>query len=315
MKSKAGNGIISRMMDAFFITPEEAGLRLDKLLPLRFPHHSRTYFHYLIERGCVLVNGKQLKKREKVKAGDEIDVCFLLTEEISLEPEAIPLDILYEDDAVIAINKPMGMVVHPAPGHPRGTFVNALLHHCKALKGTDPLRPGIVHRLDKDTTGVLIAAKTATAHSRLVTAFSERAIKKTYIAICTGTPKEGLIDAPIARHPVLRQQMAVCPLKGKEARTHLRILSKSSDLACVELELITGRTHQIRVHLQHLGNPVLGDPVYGSPSANKKFQASRQLLHAASIKLLHPIYGTPLVIQAPLPSDISCLLTQLKTNV
>ena len=291
--------------DAFIASESEAALRLDKLLALRFPQHSRTYFQYLIEQGCILVNGKQLKKREKVKPGDDIEICFLLTEELSLEAEPIALDILYEDDDLIAVNKPPGMVVHPAPGHPRGTFVNALLHHCRTLGSQDPLRPGIVHRLDKDTSGVLIAAKTSCAHSRLVALFSERKIKKTYIAICIGTPKEGLIDAPISRHSIHRQQMTVCPIRGKEAKTIVRVLSKNAFLSCVELQLITGRTHQIRVHMKHLGAPVLGDPVYGSIGINKKFNAERQLLHAACVRFSHPIHGKEIEIKAPLPSDLS----------
>jgi len=292
-------------VDVFISSPEEANLRLDKLLSLRFPAHSRTYFQYLIDRGCVLVNGHPLKKREKVLAGDEIEVCFLLTEEITLEPEAIALDILYEDEHLIAINKPVNMVVHPAPGHPRGTFVNALLHHCKTLDSHDPLRPGIVHRLDKDTSGVLIAAKSARAHSQLVSLFSERKIKKNYIALCIGTPKEGLIDAPIARHPIHRQQMTICPTRGKEAKTLVRIVSKNDSLSYVELQLITGRTHQIRVHMKHIGTPILGDPVYGSTLMNKKFDTTRQLLHAASIRFPHPIRENVLEIQAPIPADMA----------
>lgn len=291
--------------DTFLVSKAEEDMRLDKLLPVHFPEHSRTYFQYLLEQGCILVNGKRLKKREKVKQGDEIEVCFLLTEEISLEPERISLDILYEDEDIIAVNKPPGMVVHPAPGHPRGTFVNALLYHCKTLGSTDRIRPGIVHRLDKDTSGVLLAAKSHQAHARLVTLFSERKVQKTYIAICTGVPKEGLIDAPIARHAVHRQRMAVCPLRGKEAKTVVKVISKG-ELCCVELQLITGRTHQIRVHLQHVGAPVLGDPVYGSVAMNKKFNATRQMLHAAKVCFPHPIHHSPIEICASLPDDVCC---------
>src|SRR5579862_456166 len=291
-------------IDVFLATPEDCNLRLDKLLALRFPEHSRTYFQFLIERGCVVVNGLPLKKREKVQLGDEIEVCFLLTEETTLEPEPIPLDILYEDEHLIAVNKPANMVVHPAPGHPRGTFVNALLYHCKTLDSQDPLRPGIVHRLDKDTSGVLIAAKTAGAHSKLVSLFSERKMQKTYIALCIGTPKEGLIDAPIARHPIHRQQMTICPLKGKEAKTIVRILSKNATLSHVEVQLITGRTHQIRVHMKHSGTPILGDPLYGSKSVNKKFHTERQMLHAACVRFPHPVHGTEIEVTAPLPADL-----------
>lgn len=298
-------------MDGFIVTQEETHIRLDKLLPMRFPEHSRTYFQYLLERGCILVNGNQLKKREKVRAGDEIEVCFLLTEEIRLEAEAIPLNILFEDEHLIIVDKPAGMVVHPGPGHPRGTFVNALLHHCKTIEKNDPLRPGIVHRLDKDTSGILIAAKTASAHSQLVTRFAKRRIKKTYIAVCIGSPKEGMIDMPIARHPIHRQQMAICHERGKEAKTCIRSVSHSTSapiLSCVELQLITGRTHQIRVHLKYLGTPVLGDPVYGSIQVNKKFGISRQLLHASTVEFEHPVHKKALKITTPIPKDMQSVL-------
>jgi len=298
------------MESVFIATPEEAAQRLDKLLAAHFPVHSRTYFQFLIEHGAVLVNGKRLKKREKVHEGDEVEVYFLLTPEIALAPEAIPLDILYEDETLLAINKPAGMVVHPAPGHPHGTFVNALLHHCKSLKSADweSLRPGIVHRLDKDTSGVLIAAKTIAAHQQLVTLFAERKVKKEYRAICVGLPPEGLIDAPIARHRTHRQQMDVCLERGKEAKTRVRVLGHKSPLSSLSCELITGRTHQIRVHLKHLKTPILGDPVYGSISANKKFHTPRQMLHAACLSLTHPFSGQLLELQAPLPEDFKAVL-------
>ncbi len=211
----------------FTVSPEEAEMRLDKLLCSHFPEHSRTYFQYLIEEGCVLVNGAVLKKKDIPKIGDEIEVCFLFTPELSLEPQDIPLDILFEDDHLIAVNKPVNMVVHPAPGHPKDTFVNALLFHCRKLESVDPVRPGIVHRLDKDTSGVLLAAKTSQAHAKLVAIFSERRIQKTYIAVCAGTPKEGLIDAPIKRHPVQRKEMTVCFEKGKEAKSLCKVIEKN----------------------------------------------------------------------------------------
>lgn len=293
--------------DIFITSSEEAGIRLDKLLASRFPLHSRTYFQYLIDQGCVLVNGTVLKKREKPKAEDEIEVCFQLTPELCLEPQEIPLNILYEDPHLIAIDKPAGMVVHPAPGHPSGTFVNALLHHCKELHGDGSLRPGIVHRLDKDTSGILLAAKTQEAHQKLVQAFSERKVDKTYLAIAVGKAKEGLIDAPIKRDPLNRKQMAICP-EGKEAKSLCRLIDFSDGLSIVEIKLITGRTHQIRVHLKHQGTPVLGDPVYGSPSYNKKFHVERQLLHAYQVKINHPITNAPLNICAPPPKDFAAFI-------
>lgn len=294
----------SELTDFFTISHAEASLRLDKLLAVHFPEHSRTYFQFLIERGCVLVNGLPLKKRELAKAGDEIEICFLLTPELHLEPQEIPLEILYEDEDLLAINKPAGMVVHPAPGHPDQTFVNALLHHCHSLRTLDPLRPGIVHRLDKDTTGVLLAAKNAQTHAKLVEIFSQRRIRKDYLAVCVGTPKEGLIDAPLKRHPIHRKEMAVCFSEGKEAKSLCRVLHKDQQLSVVEIQLLTGRTHQIRVHLKHVGTPVLGDSVYGSVSANKRFNATRQMLHATRLQFSHPRTSQSLDLFAPLPSDL-----------
>lgn len=298
--------------DIFTVSPEEANLRLDKLLSIHFPELSRTYFQYLIEQGCVLVNGKVLKKRQSPKVGDEVEVCFLLTPEISLEPQNIPLDILFEDEYLIAVNKPVGMVVHPAPGHPKDTFVNALLYHCSGLRSQEGIRPGIVHRLDKDTSGVLLAAKTQQAHAQIVAQFMERNVRKDYLAICVGTPKEGLIDAPIKRHPVHRKEMAVCP-EGKEAKSLCKILGKSEQLSLVEIQLLTGRTHQIRVHLKHIGCPVLGDAVYGSASANKRFQVERQLLHAYRLEFVHPMTKAPIQISAPVPQDFA-LMAKILTH-
>lgn len=299
----------------FTVSSAERANRLDKLLSQHFPEYSRTYFQYLIEEGAVFVNGHIIKKRETPKVGDEIEVCFLLTPEISLEPQNIPLDILYEDEYIIAVNKPANMVVHPAPGHPKDTFVNALLFHCRHLEGTDSLRPGIVHRLDKDTSGVLLAAKTTQAHAKLVELFSERRIEKYYLAICVGAAKEGLIDAAIKRHPINRKEMAVNIAEGKEAKTICRLLGKNDSLSLIELQLLTGRTHQIRVHLKHIGTPILGDCVYGSSNANKKFEPPRQLLHAHKIEFAHPITGKNLSISAPPPKDIIPYIDLLKNHI
>lgn len=288
-------------VDSFIVSEDETAYRLDRLLVHRFPSYSRTYFQTLIEEGCVLLNGQPCKKREKPEKDDEIEICFQWSPEISLTPENIPLTILYEDDHLIAINKPAGMVVHPAYGHPSGTFVNALLYHCQTLERTDPIRPGIVHRLDKDTTGLLIAAKTQKAHQKLVEAFASRTIEKHYLAITVGRPSEGLIDAPIGRDPVHRKQMAVCFETGKEAKSECSILTSSEILSLVEVRLITGRTHQIRVHLKHRGTPILGDPIYGSQSINKKYNQHQQLLHAHRLSLIHPISGKPLHLSAPPP--------------
>jgi len=277
------------------------------LLTQTFPGHSRTYFQYLITSGLVLVNGHPVKKREHMQIGDEIDVCFELTPEISLEAENIPLNILYEDKHLIAISKPAGMVTHPAPGHPSGTFVNALLYHCKTLPDTHALRPGIVHRLDKDTSGVLVAAKTAETHCHLVEMFSSRQMIKHYRALCIGNPGSRTIDAPLKRHPTKRQEMHVDPT-GKPAISICRVLESKGELSWVDIQLITGRTHQIRAHLKHVGTPILGDPVYGRPSTNAKYKATRQMLHAHTLSFSHPITGEPLLIKAPLPLDMNELI-------
>ncbi len=280
----------------------EPDVRLDKLLLSHFGSFSRTYFQSLIEGGFVLVNGKIIKKKDKPKVGDEIEVCFQITPEIALEPENIPLDILYEDDHLIAIHKPTGMVVHPAVGHPTGTFVHALLYHCKNLPFGNSYRPGIVHRLDKDTSGVLLAAKTYESHQKLIELFSSRNIEKKYLAICLGNPGNITVNAPIGRHKIRRQEMTIRE-DGKEAISHIRVLKTEKELSLVEVELHTGRTHQIRLHLKHLKTPVLGDPLYGSSSANKKYQVSRQLLHAHTLKFIHPITGKLVELAAPLPGD------------
>lgn len=291
------------MNESILVTEEEAGIRLDKLLSLRFPEYSRTYFQYLIESGGVLVNEHRWKKREIPKSGDEIEICFLLTPEITLEPEAIPLDILYEDEELLAVNKPAGMVVHPAVGHPCHTFVNALLFHCRYLEKGESLRPGIVHRLDKETSGVLLAAKTPKMHADLIELFSTRQIEKHYLAICLGNPGHATVTTAIGRHPIRRKEMAVVEEGGKTAITRFKTLKTHAHLALVEMDLITGRTHQIRVHMKHHGTPILGDPLYGCPTANQKYHVQRQLLHAHTLSFTHPRTGEKLVLTAPPPSD------------
>lgn len=287
----------------FIVAESEAKIRIDKVLAQRFQNKSRTYFQYLLEEGCVFLNGKTTKKRIIAKPGDEIEVFFRLTPEISLEPENIPLDILYEDEWILAVHKPAGMVVHPAPGNWSHTFVNALLYHCKNLASVgEHLRPGIVHRLDKDTSGVLLAAKTEEAHRNLIDAFSKRKIKKQYLALCQGKPTNGLLQTKIARHPVKRKQMCVAS-EGKDAISNVRVLAFHETGSFVLIEPVTGRTHQIRVHLKHLKAPILGDGVYGSASTS-----ARQLLHAYRLSFLHPITGEPVNIIAPLPTDMKTLL-------
>ena len=303
--------------DTFFISEEEAGERLDKILVSRFgAAGSRTYFQFLIDEGKVLLNGAPVKKRIKPKAGDEVEVEYVLTPELTLKAEDIPLNILYEDEALIVVNKVPGMVVHPAVGNWSGTFVNALLFHCRGAleqskEGSAALRPGIVHRLDKETSGVMIAAKTAVAQARLIEMFAGRRVYKEYLAICIGNPGGGSVDAPIGRHPVNRKMMAVVEDSGRPALTHFRTLGYDEKLSLVSVVIATGRTHQIRVHMKHRGTPVLGDAVYGSASMNVKYGMERQMLHAFRLRLEHPITGVSLEFEAPMPEDMQKIANKL----
>jgi 23S rRNA pseudouridine1911/1915/1917 synthase len=298
-------------LETIFIQENEVGVRLDKVLSTRFGQKSRSYFQYLIENEAVFLNGQKVKKSTLAKAGDEIEIFFIATPEISLEPENIPLDILFEDDHLLVINKPAGMVVHPAFGHYNHTFVNALLFHCKNLPRGETYRPGIVHRIDKDTSGVLLAAKTEIAHELLISAFQRHEISKQYLAICIGTPSKLTLSAPIGRHPTKRKEMSIVD-QGKEAITNFEILSKSDHLSLVLAKPISGRTHQIRVHLKGLNSPILGDEIYGNKRINKALNVERQLLHAYKLNLIHPITKEPLSFCAPLPSDISQFITIFK---
>lgn len=293
---------------------DEEGIRLDLFLRKRFPDYSRTYFQYLIEKGLVLVNGLVAKKSVLLADGDEIEVEFAVTPEISLNPENIPLDILYEDPYILAINKPVGMVIHPATGNWSGTFVNALLYHCKNLPNEDSLRPGIVHRLDKDTSGLLLAAKTEKAQQKLVESFAAREVEKEYLAICIGNPGNRLIDAPIGRHPIKRKEMAVVSGRGKEARTRCEIIAHDHQLSLLRLIPETGRTHQLRVHLKHCGFPILGDSTYGNTSLNTKYGISRQLLHAFKLRFIHPITQENVELKAPIPADMQKFIHLLKID-
>jgi 23S rRNA pseudouridine1911/1915/1917 synthase len=297
--------------DLFIVTEEEAGERLDKLLAKRFQeHYSRTYFQYLIDEQLILLNGQPVKKRAKPQVGDEIDIQFVATPEIDLTPEAIPLSIIYEDDSFIVINKPPGMVVHPAPGNWSATFVHALLFHCRSLEREPAsLRPGIVHRLDKDTSGLLVAAKTLEMQHQLTALFASRRVYKEYLAICIGRPMDGEIRAPIGRHPTHRKQMAVVPT-GRQAVTICRTIRSSGALSLVQAVILTGRTHQIRLHLRHQGTPILGDPLYGFSSVNDRYGITRQFLHAVRLRFQHPLTGEPLEFNAPLPEDMLTFIHQ-----
>ena len=291
------------------IREDEVGQRLDKILSTRYSGiHSRTYFQYLIEQEKVFVNGEIVKKRYQPHVNDEIHIHYILTPEIGLTPEPISLNIVYEDEEMIAINKPAGMVVHPAPGHSSGTFVNALLHHCQYLpediQGTTYPRPGIVHRLDKETSGLLVAAKTSLAHKRLIEMFANREIYKEYLAICIGNPGNCEIKNYIGRHPVHRQKMKVLENGGRLAISIIETVAYQGIFSLVKINLQTGRTHQIRVHMQHMNTPILGDPMYGNLQANNKYKVSRQLLHAHLLRFKHPISGQLLDLKADLPEDM-----------
>lgn len=296
--------------DAILILEEEEGIRLDKILASRYKEiQSRTYFQNLIEQQRVLLNGDPVKKRVKPKAGDEIQIHFILTPEIDLEPENIPLDIIYEDENLLVVDKPPGMVVHPAPGNWTGTFVNALLHHCRHLQQGEEktLRPGIVHRLDKETSGLLVAAKNSQAHQKLVELFAGRKIEKEYVAICLGNPGSREINAPIGRHPVDRKKMAIKE-GAKPALSICRTIKADAHLSLVNILLMTGRTHQIRVHMKHVGTPVLGDSTYGNLQANQKYHADRQMLHAYRLAFEHPITGKKLEFKVQPPADMQQLM-------
>ena len=291
--------------DIIVIAADEAGERLDKILAKRFKEvYSRTYFQYLIDEQLVLLNGAPVKKRIKPDVGDEIEVQFAAAPEIKLTSEAIPLTIIYEDEHLLAVNKPAGMVVHPAPGNWSGTFVNALLYHCKGLAGQDDsLRPGIVHRLDKETSGILVAAKTLEMQQKLTALFASRQVYKEYLAICVGRPEDGEINAPIGRHPIRRKEMAIVPT-GRQASSFCRTVGWNEKISLVQIVIATGRTHQIRVHLKSKGNPILGDSLYGNSSINQYYGVHRQLLHARTIKFQHPLTGKQLELTASLPDDM-----------
>lgn len=286
------------------VAPERAGLRLDRFLALELPDFSRSRLQALINDGCVTLNEKQPRQRDVVATGDVVQLRVPEIEKIDTVPEAIPLQILFEDDDLLVIDKAAGMVVHPGAGNQEHTLVNALLSHCTSLSGIGGKeRPGIVHRLDKETSGCLVVAKNDTAHRDLSRQFAARTLKKVYLALVAGRLKKpsGFIDAPIARHPIHRQRMAVSKTtRGRSALTEYRVLRSDREMSLVECTLHSGRTHQIRVHLHHLGNPLLGDKVYAAKGA-KGF--SRQMLHAWKLGFSHPRSGDWREFEAPIPTD------------
>ncbi len=304
------------------IPPSCAGMRLDQALAQLFNEYSRSRLSQWLKAGQVRVNGEQLRGRDKVWGGEQVEIHAELEEQTDWQAEAIPLNIVYEDDQLIVINKPAGLVVHPAAGNPAGTLVNALLYHDSSLS-TIP-RAGIVHRLDKDTSGLLVVARTLTAQKSLVEQLQARSILREYQAVVSGIlTAGGTVDAPIGRHPVQRKRMAVTP-NGKPAVTHYRVVERFRAHSWIRCKLETGRTHQIRVHMAHIHHPLIGDPLYGGRlripqgcDANlaetlRHFQ--RQALHAGRLGLLHPGSGKSLEWKASLPTDMELLLAALRED-
>jgi len=302
-------------MPKLSIQADEAGMRLDRYLTTLLPDVSRTVIQKLIEDKEVLVNGHTSKSGYALKMGDKVQLksLDLHVKNTSITPNSLPLNIIYEDEDLLVVNKAAGMVVHPAPGHRDDTLVNALAaYDPDIVKEDSGLRPGIIHRLDKDTSGLIIIAKNAIAHSALAGQMKRREIIKRYLALVEGVVAldQGRIDAPIGRNPRHRQQMAVTVVKSREARTHFRVQQRFSRHTLLLLELETGRTHQIRVHLRAIGHPVVGDPVYGSGNINRGLSLGRQFLHALQLIFTHPTSGDVIQLEAPLPEDLQAVLDQ-----
>ncbi|EMF0161036.1 RluA family pseudouridine synthase [Enterococcus hirae] len=288
--------------------------RIDKVLTGLFNDYSRSQIQLWLKDGAVSVNGQVVKANYKVKKNDEIVIAVPEPETLSIEEEDIPLEIVYEDEAVAVVNKPQGMVVHPSAGHPNGTMVNALMYHVKDLSSINGvIRPGIVHRIDKDTSGLLMVAKNDLAHESLAKQLKDKTSLRKYVALVHGViPHEkGTINAPIGRSKVNRKMQAVRE-DGKPAVTHFNVLERFNDFTLVELTLETGRTHQIRVHMKYIGYPLAGDPVYG-PS--KTLKGNGQFLHAKLLGFTHPITGQKMVFEAPLPTIFEKTLEKLRKSV
>jgi 23S rRNA pseudouridine1911/1915/1917 synthase len=310
----------------FFIVPEQdQGNRLDQFLASH-TDFSRARLVRWLKAGQILVNDRSRSASYRVRSGDRVSLTVPPPEPSGLTPEALPLDILFEDGDLILVNKPPGLVVHPAPGHRRGTLLNALVYHCPNLAEVGDLnRPGLVHRLDKDTSGVLVAAKTAQAHANLVRQFQDREVEKTYVALVWGrfTREQGEINQEVGRHPSARQKMSVHPRRGKPAVTYWKVLAEyPGPMTLLELVPKTGRTHQLRVHLAALGHPIVGDATYGGGAARLKGHpllkglrplVTRQLLHARSLRFTHPRTGAPVSGEAPWPEDLQMVIHFLKS--
>jgi 23S rRNA pseudouridine1911/1915/1917 synthase len=299
----------------FIVSTEDAGQRLDRFLAAQLPEVSRNRIQSLLDEGHILVDGAAKKPSHRIALGEKVTVGLPPPSPGSLEPEPIPLAMLYEDSDLAVIDKAAGMIVHPGAGAETGTLVAALLHHFGGAAGLSsvggPLRPGIVHRLDKETSGAIVVARTDASHAKLAAAFSQRLIQKTYIALLHGKPKgeSGRIDLPIARDLHRRSRMTTRRREGREARTDWRVLAHVANFTLVEADLHTGRTHQIRVHFSALGCPIVGDTVYGAPREERVGKETlpplgRNFLHAARIAFVHPSTGKRLEFVAPLPAEL-----------
>ncbi|HVR37794.1 MAG TPA: RluA family pseudouridine synthase [Thermoanaerobaculia bacterium] len=301
----------------------EASLRLDRALGELFPDHSRSFLARLVEQGHVRIDTRTATKpSQRVELGQQIEIDIPAPAPASIESQDLPLTILFEDDDLVVIDKPAGLVVHPAAGHPDQTLVNALLFHVKDLSGVGgELRPGIVHRLDKDTSGVMVIAKNDVAHRKLTTAWNTERVRKEYLALVYGTPAQerGTVDAPIGRDPRDRKKMAIVT-NGRRAITDYEVVRRLRGVSLVRCSLRTGRTHQIRVHMKHLGHPIVGDPAYSGPQwrgiPDKLVQKAlssfpRQALHAARITLPHPRTDVAMTFESPLAADLEALLVSI----
>ena len=295
------------------IQAQQSGVRLDVFLSEQLDHTSRSAAQKLLESGAVTLAGKPLRKQDKTVAGAVYAVELPELKEISIEPKDLPLNLVYEDADVLVLNKPKGVVVHPAPGHWDDTLVNALLYHCRdSLSGINgELRPGIVHRIDRDTSGLIIAAKNDAAHLALAEQLQDHSLYREYEAVCAGSLREdaGTVDAPIGRHPADRKRMAIDRKNGRRAVTHWTVLGRYPGCTHIQCRLETGRTHQIRVHLASIGHPILGDTVYG---AQKPYPGLvGQCLHARRLSFLHPRTGERVTVECPLPDYFTALLDKL----
>ncbi len=300
-------------MEPILLTTETAdGKRLDAFLAERIEGMSRAAAAKLIEGGSVLLNGKAAAKSCKLTGSETVSVTLPEPEPIDAVPQDIPLDVVYEDEDVIVVNKPSGLVVHPAPGHPDGTLVNALLYHCgDSLSGIGgAMRPGIVHRIDRDTSGLIIAAKNDAAHRALSAQLKDHTLARTYECIVVGAPREdsGTVDAPIARDPRDRKRMAVIA-GGREAVTHWEVVARFAGYTHLRCRLETGRTHQIRVHMAYIGHPILGDTVYGAKKPVPGLTG--QCLHASGLRFIHPRTGETVELVCPLPDEFTAMLNKL----